>query len=77
MPSCGQLAPEILTLCSGALQPFDFGLSPEQHTELYLAGQLFTHLYATRFAEKEGARPTLTDEQKLTALLWILHLDSA
>jgi hypothetical protein len=34
-----ELAPQILTLCSGALQPFDFGLSAEQHTELFLAGQ--------------------------------------
>jgi hypothetical protein len=36
--------------------------------------QLFTHLYATQLGG-EGTPPTLTDEQKLHALLWILQLD--
>ena len=73
-----ELAPQILTLCSGALQPFDFALSPAQHYELYLAGQLFAHLHAAEHGRtsrsKEGAA-TLSAEQKLRALLFVLHLD--
>ena len=70
-----ELAPEILTLCSGSLKPFDFGLTAEQHTSLYHAGQLFTHLYATVFSGEEGGARPLSDEQKLKALLWVLRLD--
>ena len=62
-----ELAPEILTLCSGALQPFDFNLTPSQHEELFLAGQLFTHLYASRLGGT--GPPVLSDEQKLKVLL--------
>ena len=68
-----ELAPEILTLCSGAYQPFDFKLTAAQHGELYLAGQLFTHLYAARLSGQ--GPPALNDEQKLQALLWVLRLD--
>ena len=68
-----ELAPEILTLCSGSLQPFDFALTPEQHHELYLAGQLFTHLYAAHLHDG-ASTPTLSPEQKLKALLFVLQL---
>ena len=75
-----ELSPQILTLCSGGLQPFDFGLSPEHHHELYLAGQLFVHLHAAHLSEKDADRPApfpavLSQEQKLKALLYVLHLD--
>merc|ERR1711879_1112232 len=44
--SFAELAPEVLTLCSGALDPFDFAIDPGQHYDLYLAGQLCVHLQA-------------------------------
>ena len=69
-----ELAPQIITLCSGQLQPFDFGLVPAQHQALYQAGQLFTHLYAAAMSGEEGPR-VMSDEQKLKALLWVLRLD--
>ena len=69
-----ELAPQILTLCSGGLQPFDFTLSPSQHHELYLAGQLFTHLYAAVLSGPD-APPPLSEEQRLKVLLWVLRLD--
>ena len=72
-----ELAPQILTLCSGALQPFDFGLTRAQHHELFLAGQLFAHLYAAVLGSDSTTPcpPTLSDEQRLKALLWVLHMD--
>ena len=71
-----ELAPQIITLCSGAMQPFDFGLSPRQHKELYLAGQLFAHLYAAVLnSDEDECPPALSDEQKLKALLWVLRLE--
>ena len=68
-----ELAPEILTLCSGSLQPFDFTLTPDQHAELYQAGALFTHLYASMASGTHP--PCLSDAQKLTALMLVLNLD--
>ena len=49
-------------------------LSKEQHKELYLAGQLMTHLTATQLGGGDGP-PPLSEEQKLKALLYVLHLD--
>ena len=71
------LAPQILTLCSGGLQPFDFALRPGQHHELYLMGQLFTHLHATQLGRDDGRKPraVMSDEQVLKTLLLMLHLD--
>ena len=69
------LAPQILMLCSGGLQPFDFKLSPDQHHELFLAGQLFTHLHAAQLGRDDGLPPVLSDEQKMKVLLLILYLD--
>lgn len=69
------LAPQILMLCSGGLQPFDFKLSPDQHHELFLVGQLFTHLHAAQLGREDGLPPVLSDEQKMKILLLILYLD--
>ena len=41
--------------------------------ELYLAGQLFTHLYAAHLHDG-ASTPTLSPEQKLKALLFVLQL---
>ena len=42
----GYVAPEVLTLCGGALQPFDFSLPKELHRELFECGQLAAQLSA-------------------------------
>jgi hypothetical protein len=69
------LAPQILTLSSGGLQPFDFGLRPDQHHELYLLGQLFIHLHASQLNADDDLPPVMSDEQKRKTLLLMLHLD--
>jgi predicted acylesterase/phospholipase RssA len=69
------LAPQILTLCSGGLQPFDFSLTREQHHELYLLGQLFAHLHASQHGRGDGLPAVMTDEQKAKTLLLMLYLD--
>lgn len=71
------LAPQIITLCSGGLQPFDFAMRPDQHHELYLAGQLFTHLHASQHGRDDERQPppVMTDEQMIKTLLLMLHLD--
>ncbi|CAE7623138.1 unnamed protein product [Symbiodinium sp. CCMP2456] len=66
------LAPEILTLCGGRYDPFDFNLTKEQHRELYLAGQLSTHLHASVV---DGSSQVLNDEGKLKTMLYMLHMD--
>ena len=71
------LAPQILTLCSGGLQPFDFDMRPEEHHELYLLGQLFTHLHASQVDQEESLASIMTDEDKLKTLLLMLHLDKS
>jgi len=76
MNLCGggisELAPEILTLCGGRLDPFDFNLSNEQHRELYLSGQLSTHLHASMVDE---STKVMSEEQRLKLLLYCMHLD--
>ncbi|CAK9095546.1 unnamed protein product [Durusdinium trenchii] len=67
-----ELAPEILTLCGGRLDPFDFNLSKEQHRELYFSGQLSTHLHASMV---DKSSEVLSDEAKLKLLLFSMHLD--
>ncbi|KAL3913781.1 MAG: hypothetical protein SGPRY_007856 [Prymnesium sp.] len=62
---------------------FDFALTSEQHCELYLAGQLATHLHAAQMAsltlgltlEGEGTAPVMSDENKLKTLLYLAHMD--
>ncbi|CAE7503104.1 unnamed protein product [Symbiodinium natans] len=66
------LAPEILTLCGGRYDPFDFNLTKEQHRELFLAGQLSTHLHASIVDESSQV---LSDEGKLKTMLYTLHMD--
>mmetsp|Transcript_32790 Transcript_32790/g.78427 ORF Transcript_32790/g.78427 Transcript_32790/m.78427 type:complete len:556 (+) Transcript_32790:45-1712(+) len=67
-----ELAPEILTLCGGRLDPFDFNLTKDQHRELYLSGQLSTHLHASIV---DKTNEVLSDEGKLKTLLYSMHLD--
>eukprot|EP00316_Scyphosphaera_apsteinii_P011485 CAMPEP_0119305014 /NCGR_PEP_ID=MMETSP1333-20130426/6104_1 /TAXON_ID=418940 /ORGANISM="Scyphosphaera apsteinii, Strain RCC1455" /LENGTH=719 /DNA_ID=CAMNT_0007308011 /DNA_START=141 /DNA_END=2300 /DNA_ORIENTATION=+ len=69
------LAPQILTLCSGGLQPFDFSLKRHQHHEMYLAGQLMVHLHACQLPEPHELPSIMSDEQKLKALLFVLYLE--
>jgi len=47
-----ELVPEVLTLSGGGLSPFDFGLSKEQHRDLYLGGQLAVHLHAAQYTSQ-------------------------
>merc|ERR1712118_349419 len=49
-----KLAPEILTLCGGRLDPFNFDLSKDNHQNLYDAGQLMVHLYASRVDKSDA-----------------------
>ena len=58
------------------MQPFDFDLTPRHHSELYLSGQLMTHLYAAQLGGN-GTRPVMTEEQRLRVLLFVLNLDYA
>ena len=67
-----ELAPEILTLCGGRLDPFDFNLTNEQHRELYLSGQLSTHLHASMV---DQSTKVMSEEQRLKLLLFCMHLD--
>ena len=74
----GDLAPEVLTLCGGALQPFDFNLPKESHRALFECGQLAVHLLAAQHAAARGAEgknAVLSDEHRLQALLLLLTLD--
>jgi len=66
------LAPEILTLCGGKYDPFDFNLTKDQHRELYLSGQLSTHLHASIVDQSTAV---LSDQDKLKTLLFMLHME--
>jgi len=81
------LAPEILTICGGRLDPFDFSMAKEQHRDLYYSGQMCVHMHAERSeiheAEKGGAvscmsegKYFLQDESFLKFLLFLLHMDA-
>ena len=69
----GDLAPEVLTLCGGALQPFDFSLPKELHRELFECGQLAAHLLAAQHGGAETG--VMSDEHRLQALCLLLSLD--
>merc|ERR550525_363725 len=71
--SFSELAPEVLTLCSGDFDPFDFGLSEEQHTDLFLAGKLCVHLQAA-LLENEAKDSVMNAEYRLKTLLHCIHL---
>ncbi|CAE7519502.1 unnamed protein product [Symbiodinium pilosum] len=66
------LAPEILTLCGGKYDPFDFNLTKDQHRELFLAGQLSTHLHASVV---DATSEVLPDEGKLKTVLYTFLVD--
>lgn len=77
------LAPEILTICGGRLDPFDFLMAKEQHRDLYLSGQMCVHMHSDRvendLAIKAGAQSGdnmfLGDEDLLKFLLYLIHMD--
>ena len=58
-------------------------MTNEQHCELYLAGQLSTHLHAAQMAAStqehgvagDGEAPVMSDERKLKILLYLTHMD--
>ena len=80
------LIPEVLALCGGGLDAFNFDLSKDQHLDLYLCGQLAVHLHAALFTEKharespdsngdeEAGRHVMCDDDRLKTLLLLLHL---
>lgn len=67
-----ELAPQILTLCCGKLDPFDFSLGKKQHRDLYYAGQLSVHFHASQV---DDSAMVMTPEQKLKTVLLVLHLE--
>ena len=71
----GDLAPEVLTLCGGALQPFDFSLPKELHRELFECGQLAAHLLAAQHGGGGAETGVMSDEHRLQALCLLLSLD--
>merc|ERR1740130_2370614 len=66
------VAKNIVTMCCGTLNPFDFFLTNDQHKDLYLSGQLCTHIHAAR-AEQDSSQ-ILPNEGLLQAMLFMLHL---
>merc|ERR1712217_30552 len=68
------LAPEVLTLCGGRLDPFDFNLSKDQHYELFLSGQLSVHLHSCFVDGRQQCQQALSVKDKLKSLLYCLHL---
>jgi len=78
--SVTDLAPEILTICGGRLDPFDFMMAPEQHRDLYNSGQASVHLHARRVSQKassegEPHEEIMSEESHLKFLLFFLHMD--
>ncbi|CAK0803225.1 unnamed protein product [Prorocentrum cordatum] len=77
------LAPEILTICGGRLDPFDFLMAKEQHRDLYYSGQMCVHMHSERVeideAEKGGAegeaKRVMGDEDLLKCVLFLLNMD--
>jgi len=81
------LVPHILTLSGGSFSPFDFALGKDQHYQLYLSGQLGVHLAAaqhtvalhpsdrTSGAKYPWGEAVLSEQSKLRALSYMLHLD--
>eukprot|EP00928_Gymnodinium_smaydae_P078595 TRINITY_DN62717_c0_g1_i1.p1 TRINITY_DN62717_c0_g1~~TRINITY_DN62717_c0_g1_i1.p1 ORF type:complete len:607 (+),score=154.79 TRINITY_DN62717_c0_g1_i1:41-1822(+) len=65
-----ELAPTILTLCGGTLNPFDFNLTVDQHRDLYYSGQLCTHLHASSVDE---STEVMANEDKMKTLLFCYH----
>ena len=53
-PSLRSMAPEILAICSGAMNPFDFNLTKQQHLDLYHSGQLCVHMHAALHTVTHG-----------------------
>jgi len=84
------LAPEVLALCNGALDPFNFLMRKQQHRDLYLCGQLCLHMHAALASEARpeqmdpetsleargvtSAKLVMSDEARLKSILTILHL---
>lgn len=77
------MAPEILSICSGAMNPFDFLLTKQQHRDLYHSGQLCVHMHAAMHTEhageteevRENSKLVMSDDARLKTIYSILHMD--
>eukprot|EP00747_Dinoflagellata_sp_TGD_P135059 gnl/TRDRNA2_/TRDRNA2_175410_c0_seq1.p1 gnl/TRDRNA2_/TRDRNA2_175410_c0~~gnl/TRDRNA2_/TRDRNA2_175410_c0_seq1.p1 ORF type:complete len:523 (+),score=106.01 gnl/TRDRNA2_/TRDRNA2_175410_c0_seq1:89-1657(+) len=77
-----QLAPEVLTLCSGKCDPFDFGMTKAMHKNLFQAGQLLCHMHASyvdagygEFWSKMMGKTVMAEEDRMKTVLLLAHLD--
>ena len=66
------LSPDILTLCAGSCEPFDFALRPERLTDLYESSQLNVHLYAA-LHDRAASDAVMRETDRLDTLL---HVES-
>jgi len=69
-----KLAPQILMLCCGELNSFDFALTPDQHLDLYYMGQLCVHMHAAQLEGQQRAPQVMSNQAKLKLILLLMHL---
>uniref|UniRef100_A0A7S0JFX3 PNPLA domain-containing protein n=1 Tax=Calcidiscus leptoporus TaxID=127549 RepID=A0A7S0JFX3_9EUKA len=69
-----KLAPQIMTLCAGELDAFDFGLTADMHKDLYRVGQLCVHMHAAQLEGEARGPQVMTFLARLQVILLMLHL---
>ena len=70
IPDVLTLAPEILTLCAGSCDPFEFSATSGRLTDVYQSSQLNVHLYAA-LHDPSTSDAVMSEADRLEALLHV------